>query len=100
MLWQMLGLYPVATQSVYLILSPWFEDISVTVGDKYTLRITAEGLEEGSFFVQSLKVNGRLWNKSWLEHKDIAKGGTLEFVLGPKPKGWDTGPVPPSPGHT
>ncbi|UKZ82789.1 hypothetical protein TrVFT333_010587 [Trichoderma virens FT-333] len=99
MLWQMLGLYPVVTQPVYLILSPWFEDISVSVGGSYTLRIKAHGLSNNSFFVQSLKVNGKAWNKSWLEHSDIAKGGLLEFVLGPEPKSWDTGTVPPSPGH-
>ncbi|KKP04639.1 glycosyl hydrolase [Trichoderma harzianum] len=99
MLWQMLGLYPVVTQPVYLILAPWFEDISVSVGGSYTLRIKAKGLSNNSFFVQSLKVNGRTWNKGWLEHSDIAKGGLLEFVLGPEPKSWDTGAVPPSPGH-
>jgi putative alpha-1,2-mannosidase len=99
MLWQMLGLYPVVTQPVYLILAPWFEDISVSVGGSYTLRIKAKGLSNNSFFVQSLKVNGKAWNKSWLEHSDIAKGGLLEFVLGPEPKSWDTGAVPPSPGH-
>ncbi|RFU78337.1 glycosyl hydrolase [Trichoderma arundinaceum] len=99
MFWQMLGLYPVVTQPVYLILAPWFEDISVSVGGSYTLRIKAHGLSNNSFYVQSLKVNGKWWNKSWLEHKDIAEGGLLEFVLGPEPKSWDTGAVPPSPGH-
>ncbi|KAK6448671.1 hypothetical protein FP744_10004921 [Trichoderma asperellum] len=99
MLWQMLGLYPVVTQPVYLILAPWFEHISVSVGGSYTLRIKAQGLSNSSFFVQSLKVNGKPWNKSWLEHSDIAKGGLLEFVLGSEPNSWDTGDVPPSPGH-
>ncbi|KAL9468315.1 hypothetical protein ACSS6W_010009 [Trichoderma asperelloides] len=99
MLWQMLGLYPVVTQPVYLILAPWFEDISVSVGGSYTLRIKAQGLSNSSFFVQSLKVNDKPWNKSWLEHSDIAKGGLLEFVLGSEPNSWDTGDVPPSPGH-
>ncbi|KAL6883182.1 glycoside hydrolase family 92 protein [Trichoderma longibrachiatum] len=99
MLWQMLGLYPVVTQPVYLILAPWFEDISVSVGGSHTLRIKAQGLSNDSFFVQSLKVNGKPWNKSWLEHSDIAKGALLEFDLGPEPKSWDTGDVPPSPGH-
>ncbi|PTB41856.1 glycoside hydrolase family 92 protein [Trichoderma asperellum CBS 433.97] len=92
MLWQMLGLYPVVTQPVYLILAPWFEDISVSVGGSYTLRIKAQGLSNSSYFVQSL-------SQCWLEHSDIAKGGLLEFVLGPEPKSWDTGDVPPSPGH-
>ncbi|KAL7941462.1 glycoside hydrolase family 92 protein [Trichoderma barbatum] len=86
MLWQMLGLYPVVTQPVYLILAPWFEDISVSVGGSYTLRIKTKGLSNHSFFVQSLKVNGKAWNKSGLEHSDIEKGGLLEFVLGHEPR--------------
>ncbi|KAF2098315.1 glycoside hydrolase family 92 protein [Rhizodiscina lignyota] len=100
MFWQMLGLYPVVTQDVYLILSPWFSDISVTVGaNNATLRITAQNLSEESFYVQSLKVNGKEWNLNWLTHADIANGGHLEFILGPNTTVWDTGDVPPSPGH-
>jgi putative alpha-1,2-mannosidase len=64
-----------------------------------TLRITAENLPDDSFYVQSLKVNGKTWNKSWLSHGDIANGGRLAFVLGPNITLWDTGAVPPSPGH-
>lgn len=94
----MLGLYPVVTQPVYLILSPWFSDITVNIGDK-PLHITAKGLSDNSFYVQSLKVNGKAWRKSWLSHDDIASGGRLEFVLGPNSTIWDTGDVPPSPGH-
>ena len=100
MLWQMLGLYPVVSQPVYLILSPWFADISFPVGENgKTLRITADNLADDSFYVQSLKVNGKEWDKSWLSHSDIANGGRLEFVLGPNITVWDTGDVPPSPGH-
>lgn len=94
----MLGLYPVVTQPIYLILAPWFSDITMTIGNK-PLRITAEGLSDNSFYVQSLKVNGEPWNRSWLSHSDIASGGTLEFVLGPNTTTWDTGDIPPSPGH-
>lgn len=100
MMWQMMGLYPVATQPVYLILSPWFEKYEMKVNGKgQTLKVTAKGLSDESYYVQSLKVNGKDWNKSWLEHDDIVNGGTLEFVLGKEPKAWDSGEVPPSPGY-
>ena len=101
LIWQMLGLYPVVTQTAILIGSPWFEDINMTVNGNKTLRITATGLDnESSYFVQSVKVNGQQWRKNWLEHSDVmVNGGTIEYELGKKMKAWENGDVPPSPGH-
>ncbi len=102
LVWNLLGLYPVVTQPVYLILAPWFDDVTMSVGEGKTLRITAEGLNEtvGSIYLQSLKVNGEQSNQSWVSHEQLTVGSaTLEFVLGKEKVGWDTGTVPPSPGH-
>lgn len=101
MLWQMVGLYPVVTQTTYLIGSPWFSDINMTINGNNTLRITAQNLDNAeSYYVQSVKINGEDWNKNWFEHKDVmANGGTIEFVLGSNMTMWETGDVPPSPGH-
>ncbi|MCS2900843.1 hypothetical protein NXV46_05855 [Bacteroides thetaiotaomicron] len=42
-------------------------------------------------------MNGKPLNKNWFCHKDICEGGTLEFVMGPKPSKWSrTGELPPS----
>jgi putative alpha-1,2-mannosidase len=99
LLWQMLGIYPVVTQPVYLISSPWFPDLNMTINGNHTLRITATGLDQG-YYVQSVKINGKAWTKNWFEHDDLmVEGGTIEFELGPEMKSWETGPVPPSPGH-
>jgi putative alpha-1,2-mannosidase len=96
----MLGLYPVVTQPVYLIGSPWFSDLNMTVNGNRTLRITASGLGEESFFVQSVSINGKQWEKNWLEHDDImVEGGSIDFVLGSDHKEWESAEVPPSPGH-
>jgi putative alpha-1,2-mannosidase len=99
LLWQMLGIYPVVTQPVYLISSPWFPDLNMTINGNKTLRITAQGLDQG-YYVQSIKINGQPWSKNWFEHEDImVQGGLIEFELGPDIKAWETGSVPPSPGH-
>lgn len=100
LIWQMLGLYPVVTQPVYLLGSPWFRDVNITINGNATLRISAEGLSEQSYFVQGVKINGVQWDKNWLEHKDVmVDGGRIEFQLGSEPIVWETGEVPPSPGH-
>lgn len=100
LIWSMLGLYPVVTQPVYLIASPWFSDLNMTVNGNRTLRITAEGLGEDSFYVQGVKINGQDWDKNWMEHEDVmVNGGTIEFTLGKEAVVWEKGDVPPSPGH-
>ncbi|PYH41923.1 uncharacterized protein BP01DRAFT_406290 [Aspergillus saccharolyticus JOP 1030-1] len=99
LLWQLMGIYPVVTQPVYLIASPWFPELNMTINGNQTLRIIANNLHEG-YYVQSVKINGQTWTKNWFEHEDImARGGTIEFELGPNMTAWDTGSVPPSPGH-
>lgn len=100
LIWQMLGLYPIVTTPVYLLESPWFKDINMTINGNKTLRILAEGLGDDSYYVQGVKVNGVQWDRNWFEHEDVmVEGGTIEFVLGSEPKAWESGEEPPSPGH-
>ena len=101
LIWQMLGLYPIVTQPVYLLESPWFSDINMTVNNNRTLRITGNNLNNAnSYFVQSVKINGQPWNRNWFEHTDVmVEGGTIEFELGSNMSMWETGALPPSPGH-
>ncbi|KAJ5918112.1 hypothetical protein N7454_010487 [Penicillium verhagenii] len=99
LLWQMLGIYPIVTQPVYLLSSPWFPDLNMTINGNQTLRISATGLDEG-YYVQSVKINGEQWTKNWFEHDDImTNGGRIEFELGKDANMWESGDVPPSPGH-
>ncbi|KAI0204399.1 glycoside hydrolase family 92 protein [Astrocystis sublimbata] len=104
LVWQMLGLYPISTQPVYLLESPWFADINVTVNGNATVRITSDGgakdLGQKGFYVKSVKINGKEWDKNWFNHEDImVEGGTIEFSVGEDPLVWETGDAPPSPGH-
>lgn len=106
LIWQMLGLYPIVTQPVYLLGSPWFTDINVTVNVDKTLRILAHNVTDAGalgqtgYFVQSVKINGQDWNKNWFHHEDVmVDGGTIEFFLGDELTEWETGDLPPSPAH-
>lgn len=99
LLWVMLGLYPMTGQTTFLIGSPWFSDLAFDLGAGKSLKITTTGGSEQSYYVQSLKVNGEVWTKSWVTWDDIfANGGSMDFVLGANPVNWTTGPPPPSPG--
>ena len=105
LIWSMLGMYPIVTQPTYLLESPWFPEISMTVNGNATLRITSTGSDSKSlgqegYYVQSVKINGKPWKKNWFSHDDLmVNGGHIEFTVGSKHTIWETGSVPPSPGH-
>jgi hypothetical protein len=95
----MIGLYPLTGQTTFLIGSPWLKDLTINLGGGAKLEITAQGASsEDAIYVQSLKVNGKDWDKAWVSWNDVFRdGGKMEFVLGKNPVNWATGPPPPSP---
>lgn len=99
LLWSILGIYPMVTTPVYLLSSPWFSDLNMSVNGNATLRVLASGLDNGPF-VQSVKINGTPWTKNWFEHGDVmVDGGVIEFMLGAEKRVWEGRERPPSPGH-
>lgn len=101
LLWNMIRLFSLPAQTTYLIHSPWFEHLSIDLGSGKRLVINSTGGDKDtSIHVQSLKVNGQEWHRSWLTWNDIfADSGTLEFELGPNYNNewFDTDDLPPSP---
>jgi len=81
-----IGLHSVPGQTMFLIGSPWFRDMTIDVGDGKSLNVTStRGCSDSAYFVQSLKVNGQQWDKAWVTWENIfANGGTFDFVLGAK----------------
>ena len=99
LLWSLLGLYPLTTTPIYLLGSPSFPSVNVSVNYNYTLQIRADNLDQGPY-VQAVTVNGQSWDKNWIEHQDLMiTGGELVFTMGSEAKQWETGPPPPSLGH-
>ncbi|PIG87549.1 glycosyl hydrolase [Aspergillus arachidicola] len=101
LLWNMIGLYPITGQTTFLVHSPWFESMTIELGDGKKLSITATGGDgngDSQIYVQKLRLNGKDWKKNWLTWNDIfAQGGTLEFELGEAASDWFTDELPPSP---
>jgi putative alpha-1,2-mannosidase len=86
-------------QTTFLILSPWFPQMTISLGNGRSLKIsTTGGNKDTAFYVQSVKVNGKAWTKAWVTWQDVfEKGGTMEFVMGLQPANWASGELPPSP---
>jgi predicted alpha-1,2-mannosidase len=81
-----MGFYPVTPASdQYVLGAPLFKKTTVTFdnGKKLVLRAPANSAENK--YVQAVTVNGKLWDKNWLNHFELQKGGVLNFVMGAQP---------------
>ena len=78
-------------------------DLSSPIFDQITIHLDKDYYQGGNFtidvlnnspknkFIQSVKLNGKPLNQSWLYHKDLVKGGNLEYVLREEPNyDWGT----------
>jgi len=90
----MLGLYPNAGQSYYLIHSPMVEESVLRLENGKTFRIKATPYSPENPYIQSASLNGEPFIHSWIEHADIVSGGDLILRMGPTPSAWGTKEAP------
>ncbi|MPN32427.1 hypothetical protein SDC9_179905 [bioreactor metagenome] len=96
----MMGFYPVTPGlPIYVIGSPFFEHVTIELGDDKKFEIVCENYSKENKYIQSATLNGKEWNKSWFSHDELMMGGQLKFVMGNKAnKKWagSLTSVPPS----
>ena len=64
-----------------------------------TFKVVCRNYSPDHKFIQSAKLNGQEWNRSWIGHDEVMNGGVLELVMGKRPnKQWasDDSAIPPS----
>ena len=94
-----LGFYPLQVGSPYYAVgSPLFDEAKVRLPGGRKLVVRARGNSARNVYVQGLRLNGRRYDKAYLRHADLFRGGTLEFTMGPRPSRWGTSrsAAPPS----
>lgn len=100
LVFSMMGFYPVCPGMPYYVIgSPTFEKTVISLENGKTFTIEAKGASPKNIYIQSARLNGEAYDKSYLLHRDIMSGGTLSFVMGDTPnKEWASSPdaVPPS----
>ena len=69
----------------YVFGSPLFDEATLNVGNGKTFRVVAHNNSSENKYIQSAKLNGKPYIRSYIDFKDIVRGGTLEFVMGNKP---------------
>jgi hypothetical protein len=81
-----MGFYPVTPAiNQYIIGSPLFKKITVNLENGKTFVVKANKNSDKNIYIQSAKLNGTNYNKSYFTHQDITKGGKLVFKMGNKP---------------
>ncbi|MEV6010446.1 GH92 family glycosyl hydrolase [Streptomyces sp. NPDC051976] len=100
--WQIfsaLGFYPLQTGSdTYVIGSPLFTRATIHLDNGRSIVVNARNNSRSNVYVQSLKVDGKPWNKVYLTQNQLASGAVLDFTMGAEPSAWGTGShaLPPS----
>jgi predicted alpha-1,2-mannosidase len=100
--WQIfgaLGFYPLQVGSAsYVIGSPLFTKAVVHLENGHDIVIRAPNNSARNVYIQSLKVNGQNYTRTYLPHDLLVAGATLDFDMGPAPSSWGTGAddAPPS----
>ena len=95
----MMGLYPVTPgMPVYNLSSPFFEEITINLAGNKQWRIHAVSASQGNKYIQQATVNYRSWNRPWVDHQTVIRGGDITFGLGKKHSTWggNAADAPPS----
>ena len=85
-----LGFYPVNPDSgIFVIGSPVVNKAVIHLDrDKYhgrTFTVVAENNRPENIYIQSATLNGKSLTRPWITCEQLTSGGTLRFVMGPKP---------------
>lgn len=82
-----MGFYPVCPGSDrYEMGSPSFRKIAIGLENGRSFVISAPKASHKNIYVQSVKLNGKPYEKTYITHNDIVAGGVMEFEMGPEPK--------------
>jgi predicted alpha-1,2-mannosidase len=97
--WEMLGMYPENSGSDNLVFTgPGFPHAVITLPAGKTISINAPGASPTTFYVDSLKLNGKAYSKLYVPFATLASGASLNWTLGTSATTWGSAPAdaPPS----
>ena len=81
-----MGFYPVNPVSgEYEIGTPIFPEMRLNLDNGKTFTVLAPNVSRENIYIQSVKVNGQPYDKSYITHQQIMDGATIEFVMGSQP---------------
>ena len=77
-----MGFYPVNPASgEYALGTPMMDKVTVHLAGGRTFTVNAHRKDSMSFYVKSVRLDGRKYDRNTISHKAITDGGTLDFYL-------------------
>jgi predicted alpha-1,2-mannosidase len=97
-LFSAMGFYPVnPANGIYCFGSPQLEKATFYLGGGKEFTIRTSNTGSGNIYIQRILLNGKPYRKLFITHADIARGGTIEFIMGSSPNrdmsGYEKPPV-------
>ncbi len=99
----MIGLYSVDPASrAYELTSPVFRRVVIHLQPPYSGRsftVLASPAPAGRPYIRSVRLDGKNWQRDWIDFRALARGGQLSFTLAARPnRAWGAAPAeaPPS----
>jgi len=88
-----MGFYPVTPGSgQYVIGRPFTDRTTLNLPNGRRFVISTAGLTDANRYIQSVTLNGRPLDRTWIGHDEITAGGELHFVMGAQPnRTWGAG---------
>jgi len=81
-----LGFYPVFPASTnYVIGSPLFKKATINLDGGKNFIVESENNSAANIYIQRIELNGKNYNKTFIQHADIMKGGRMKIVMGKNP---------------
>lgn len=81
-----LGFYPVnPANGLYVFGSPAVDKAVLTLPGGRTLTVQVQNNSAANKYIQRITVNGKPYGKSYLSHRQLMEGGTVNLVMGSKP---------------
>ena len=82
-IFSVMGFYPVCPgTNQYVLGAPYLPYLKLNLSNGKTLEIKAPNVSNKKRYVRSVKFNGVIYDKLYITHEDILKGGVLEFKMG------------------
>jgi predicted alpha-1,2-mannosidase len=81
-----MGFYPVnPANGIYMIGSPLLKQARIKLDNGKTFTVTTQNVSKINCYIQSVKLNGKPYNQTYITQDDISKGGKLDFLMGSRP---------------
>ena len=81
-----MGFYPVTPATdQYVLGAPLFKKITISLENGKKIVINAPKNSKSNLYVNSLKMDGKVYSKNWLSHKALQNGAVLDFDMSAMP---------------